>query len=147
MEQPSSHSGRTSHGSPERTNRIGDPYSTTAWGPVICMSLLTFVLIASEFMPVSLLTPIAHELGTTEGQAGQAIAISGLFAILTSLFGNSALSRFDRRTVVLFYSGVIVVSGLTVALAPNYAIFMIGRALLGVTIGGFGPSPPPSWHA
>ncbi|GLQ53834.1 MFS transporter [Devosia nitrariae] len=111
--------------------------SGTTWGAVICMSLLTFVLIASEFMPVSLLTPIAQELGTTEGQAGQAIAISGLFAIVTSLFGNSLLSHFDRRTVVLSYSGLIVISGLTVALAPNYAIFMVGRALLGVAIGGF----------
>ncbi|MEO8686538.1 MAG: MFS transporter, partial [Devosia sp.] len=110
---------------------------STTWGAVVCMSLLTFVLIASEFMPVSLLTPIAQELGTTEGQAGQAIAISGLFAIITSLFGNSVLSRLDRRTVVLLYTGLIVISGLIVALAPNYTVFMAGRALLGVAIGGF----------
>jgi predicted MFS family arabinose efflux permease len=37
------------------------------------MSLCVFVLIVSEFMPVSLLTPIAHELRITEGQAGQEI--------------------------------------------------------------------------
>lgn len=109
----------------------------TAWGAVTCMSLLTFVLVASEFMPVSLLTPIAAELGTSEGGAGQAIAISGLFAIVTSLFGNSLLSRLDRRTVVLLYTGVLIVSGLSVALAPNYAVFMVGRALVGVAIGGF----------
>jgi predicted MFS family arabinose efflux permease len=36
-----------------------------------------FVLIASEFLPVSLLTPIAGELNITEGLAGQGIAISG----------------------------------------------------------------------
>lgn len=39
----------------------------TQWAAVTCLSLLTFVLIASEFMPVSLLTPIANELGITEG--------------------------------------------------------------------------------
>jgi hypothetical protein len=39
----------------------------TSWGAVICMSLLTFVLVASEFMPVSLLTPIARGLGISEG--------------------------------------------------------------------------------
>ncbi len=109
----------------------------TAWGAVTCLSLLTFVLVASEFMPVSLLTPIAAELGITEGGAGQAIAISGLFAIATSLFGNSLLSRLDRRTVVLLYTGTLVVSGLSVALAPNYAVFMFGRALVGIAIGGF----------
>lgn len=31
------------------------------------MTLCVFVLIASEFMPVSLLTPIARDLGVTEG--------------------------------------------------------------------------------
>jgi len=111
--------------------------SRTAWPAIVCMSLLTFVLIASEFMPVSLLTPIARDLGTTEGQAGQAIAISGLFAIVTSLFGNAFLSRLDRRNVVLLYTGILILSGLVVAFAPNYAVFMIGRALVGIAIGGF----------
>jgi predicted MFS family arabinose efflux permease len=100
------------------------------------MSLLTFVLIASEFMPVSLLTPIARDLGISEGQAGQAIAISGFFAIVTSLFGNALLSRLDRRTVVLLYTGVLIGSGVMVAGAPNYVVFMLGRALVGVAIGG-----------
>jgi predicted MFS family arabinose efflux permease len=109
----------------------------TRWGAVVCMSLLTFVLISSEFMPVSLLSPIARDLGITEGQAGQAIAISGFFAIITSLFGNSLLSKLDRRTVVLAYTGILVLSGVTVALAPDYPLFMVGRALVGVAIGGF----------
>lgn len=111
--------------------------TASAWGAVICLSLFTFVLIASEFMPVSLLTPIAGELGITEGQAGQAISISGLFAVVTSLFGNSLLAKLDRRTAVFLYSGVLIVSGLAVAFAPNYFVFMLGRALIGVSIGGF----------
>ena len=52
------------------------------WGAVICMSLMTFTLVASEFMPVSLLTPIAEDLAITEGQAGMAIAVSGFFAVV-----------------------------------------------------------------
>ncbi|VED37277.1 major facilitator superfamily protein [Escherichia coli] len=47
------------------------------------MTLCVFVLIASEFMPVSLLTPITRDLGVTEGLAGQGIAISGALAVLT----------------------------------------------------------------
>ncbi|WP_310218052.1 MFS transporter [Neorhizobium sp. 2083] len=109
----------------------------SAWSAVFCLSLLTFVLVASEFMPVSLLTPIAADLGISEGQAGQAISISGIFAVLTSLFGNVLLARFDRRTVVLIYTGLLVASGLTVTFAPNYFLFMVGRALIGISIGGF----------
>ncbi|MBZ9725028.1 MFS transporter [Mesorhizobium sp. CO1-1-11] len=109
----------------------------SAWGAVICLSLLTFVLVASEFMPVSLLTPLARDLAITEGQAGQAISVSGFFAVVTSLFGNALLSKLDRRTVVLLYTVVLVVSGLAITFAPTYPVFMFGRALIGVSIGGF----------
>ncbi|MDX8447976.1 MFS transporter [Mesorhizobium captivum] len=109
----------------------------SAWGAVTCLCLLTFVLVASEFMPVSLLTPIANELAISEGEAGQAISVSGFFAVVTSLFGNALLSRLDRRTVVLFYTAVLVVSSLAITFAPNYLVFMFGRALIGVSIGGF----------
>jgi MFS family permease len=88
-------------------------------------------------MPVSLLTPISGALGVSEGQAGQAITMSGLFAVLTSLFGNSLLARVDRRIVVVLYTGILAASSLAVALAPNFLGFMIGRALVGIAIGGF----------
>lgn len=101
------------------------------------MTLCVMVLIASEFMPVSLLTPIASDLGITEGQAGQAIAVCGVFAVLTSLFIAAAAARFDRRAVLLCLTLVTIVSGACVAAAQNYGAFMVGRALLGVAIGGF----------
>lgn len=109
----------------------------TPWPAVACLSLLTFVLVASEFMPVSLLTPIATELGITEGQAGQSIAVSGFFAVITSLFGNTLLARLDRRHAVILYTIVLIASGIAVTFAPNYLVFMFGRALIGVSIGGF----------
>lgn len=109
----------------------------SAWPSVVCLSLLAFVLVASEFLPVSLLTPIAQELGITEGQAGQAIAVSGFFAVVTSLFGNTLLGQLDRRLVVVFYTAMLVVSGLAVTFAPNFLVFMIGRALIGISVGGF----------
>jgi predicted MFS family arabinose efflux permease len=108
-----------------------------AWGAVLSMSLGVVVLIASEFLPVSLLTPIAETLRITEGQAGQAISISGVFAVLTSLFSSSLVTRFDRRAVTLFFTSLLIVSGAIVALAPTYMVMMAGRALLGVAIGGF----------
>ena len=101
------------------------------------MALCVMVLIASEFMPVSLLTPIASDLRMTEGVAGQAISISGVFAVLTSLIIAGVTARLDRRTVLLSLTGLMIVSGTVVAMAPNSLILMLGRAFLGVTIGGF----------
>jgi predicted MFS family arabinose efflux permease len=94
-------------------------------------------LIASEFMPISLLSPIASDLRVTEGQAGQAIAMSGVFAVLTSLFISSATRGLDRRSLLLCLTGVMIASGVIVAFAANYSVFMVGRALIGVVIGGF----------
>lgn len=110
---------------------------STSWGGVYALSLGAFVLIASEFMPVSLLTPIANELHISEGQAGQAISVSGAFAVLTSLFISALAGRLDRKILLLLLTCVMIVSGTVVAMAPDYEIFMVGRALIGVVIGGF----------
>jgi predicted MFS family arabinose efflux permease len=108
-----------------------------AWGAVLALSLAVFALVASEFMPVSLLTPLATDLQVTEGQAGQAISISGFFAILASLFASSVAGKLDRKILLLVMTALMVVSGTVVSLAPNYLVFMVGRALIGVAIGGF----------
>ena len=41
---------------------------TGGWGAVFALTLCVATLIASEFMPVSLLTPIAADLRMTEGR-------------------------------------------------------------------------------
>ena len=88
---------------------------TQTWSAVGSMALCVALLIASEFMPVSLLTPIAHDLGTTEGMAGQTIG-----------------GRFDRRHVLMGLTVLMLVSLVVIAEAPNLGILMVARALLGI---------------
>ncbi|MFC5549630.1 MFS transporter [Massilia aerilata] len=108
-----------------------------AWGAVFAMALGAFVLVASEFMPVSLLTPVAADLHISEGQAGQAISVSGAFALVTSLFIAPLAGRLDRKLLLLALTLMMMVSGTVAAFAPDYTVFMIGRAFIGVAIGGF----------
>ncbi|MCP1440673.1 DHA1 family purine ribonucleoside efflux pump-like MFS transporter [Erwinia persicina] len=108
-----------------------------AWGAVFSMALGVVVLIASEFMPVSLLTPIAQGLGISQGHAGQAISVSGFFAVLTSLLNTPLTGRFDRKKVLIAFTLLLALSGLTVTFSTNGLMFMVGRALLGIAIGGF----------
>jgi predicted MFS family arabinose efflux permease len=108
-----------------------------AWSAVGSMTLCVAMLIASEFMPVSLLTPIAADLHATEGMTGQAISISGLFAVITSFFIATVAGRFDRRHVMIILTGLMSTSLILIAMAPNFAVLMVARALLGVVIGGF----------
>ncbi|MEH8142023.1 MFS transporter [Aeromonas veronii] len=101
------------------------------------MSLCVALLIAAEFMPVSLLTPIATDLGASNGMAGLAISISGLFAVPTSLLIAHLSHRLDRRHVLMSLAALMLTSLVVIALSPNFAVLMVARALLGVVIGGF----------
>lgn len=107
------------------------------WSGVFAMTLCVFALIASEFMPVSLLTPIATDLNVTEGLAGQGIAISGAFAVITSLTISRLAGNMNRKTLLLVLTAIMAISGAIVALAQNYTVYMLGRALIGLVIGGF----------
>jgi predicted MFS family arabinose efflux permease len=107
------------------------------WGGVFAMTLCAFALVASEFMPVSLLTPVAADLRISEGLAGQAISVSGVFAVLTSLFISVLAGKANRKALLLGMTGLMFLSAPIIALAPNYAAYMAGRVLLGVAIGGF----------
>lgn len=107
------------------------------WSGVFAMTLCVFVLIASEFMPVSLLTPIARDLGVTEGLAGQGIAISGGLALLTSLTMSSIVGNLNRKVLLLGMTVLMAMSGMIISLSSSYLVYMVGRALIGIAIGGF----------
>ena len=110
---------------------------TAAWGAVLSMALCVAMLIASEFMPVSLLTPMAEGLRASEGQTGQAISISGIFAVAASILVTTVAGKLDRKWVLIAMTALMLASLILVAGAPNFAVLMIGRALLGICIGGF----------
>ena len=119
---------------PAATAAPGQP---SQWSGVFAMALCVFALIASEFMPVSLLTPIAADLRVSEGMAGQAIAVSGAFAVVTSLAAPVLARRMDRKSLLLWMTASMAVSGALIAFAQDYAMYMMGRVLIGVSVGGF----------
>lgn len=118
------------------TNSV-DQKSPAHWGGVFAMTLCVFALIASEFMPVSLLTPIARSLTVTEGLTGQGIAISGAFAVITSLFISRMAGTLNRKILLLGLTFMMAISGAVIAMAPNFLTYMTGRALIGIVVGGF----------
>ncbi|MDR7345334.1 putative MFS family arabinose efflux permease [Pantoea alhagi] len=120
-----------------RKKNTGSGKQPAHWGGVFAMTLCVFALIASEFMPVSLLTPMAQTLRVTEGMAGQGIAISGAFAVVTSLFISVLAGTLNRKTLLLGLTCIMAISGAVIAMAPNYLTYMAGRALIGIVVGGF----------
>ena len=108
-----------------------------AWRAVWSLGLGVFGLITAEFLPASLLTPMASSLGVTEGVAGQTVTATALVALVTGLLITSATKSIDRRWVLMFFTLLQIISSLLVAFAPSLQVLLMGRLLLGVAIGGF----------
>lgn len=88
-------------------------------------------------MPISLLTPIAHEFAISDGQAGHMIAVTGTVAVFTSLVIGTIIHTIDRKFVLIILSTLTLVSCSLVACASNFAMMIAGRATLGIALGGF----------
>lgn len=107
------------------------------WSAVFSLFMGVTSLVAAEFTPISLLTPIARDLAITEGMAGQTVTIVGIFAVLTSLLLSPLTKGINRRAVLLTFSALLLISNVLVSIAYNYTVLMIGRGLLGICVGGF----------
>ncbi|AOB33263.1 MFS transporter [Bordetella sp. H567] len=118
-------------------NEPGRSPERPAWQAVFSMSLGVFGLVTAEFLPASLLTPMAADLKVTEGVAGQAVTATAAVALITSLLIATATRRIDRRHVLLAFSMLLIASNLLVAFAPSLPALLLGRVLLGIAIGGF----------
>ncbi|GHC21075.1 MFS transporter [Aidingimonas halophila] len=111
--------------------------SRAAWSAVFSLTLVVFSLVMAEFLPASLLTPMADSLAISESQAGQAVTVTAVLALLSGLLVTSATRRLDRRHVLLGFSVLMIVSSLSAAVAPSLAWLLVGRTLLGIALGGF----------
>ena len=106
--------------------------------PVI-LGLFTGVtaLIASEFIPVSLLTPISEGLGITPGTAGQTVTAVGAAPFITSLLIAPLLPKTDRGRLLLLFTFLTALSNALIAWTDSVAVHFLARALLGFCVGGF----------
>jgi predicted MFS family arabinose efflux permease len=103
----------------------------------LCTGAGVFGLIVAEFLPASLLTPMAASLGVSEGMAGQAVTATALVALFTGLLITTATRNIDRRWVLMFFSVLQIISSMMVAFAGSLEFLLLGRLLLGIAIGGF----------
>ncbi len=113
------------------------PPTRPLWTPVLSIAFVVAALITSEFLPVSLLTPIAHDLNISQGAAGQMITATSVFAVITSLIVTSVTRTLDRKIVLLACSVALALSNVLVALAPGLTMLMLARVFLGIAMGGF----------
>lgn len=107
------------------------------WAAIGSLSLGVFGLVTAEFLPASLLTPMAADLGISNGAAGQTVTATAVVGAIAAPALPVLTRRIDRRWVMLALSALLVVSNLMAALASSLPALLLARVLLGVALGGF----------
>lgn len=111
--------------------------ASPAWPAVVSLSLGVFGLVTAEFLPVSLLTPLAADLGISVGAAGQAVTATAIIGAIAAPTMAIFTKGIDRRHVMWAFSIALIISNLISAFASNFAMLLTARILLGVALGGF----------
>lgn len=108
-----------------------------SWMGVVALMIGVFALVTSEFLPASLLSPIASGLGISEGTAGQAVTATALVGIFAGPAIGPLFPRLDRRMLLVALAVLATASNVLVAVAPAFWLLVIARLFLGAAIAGF----------
>lgn len=117
---------------------VGDAAPVSAaWMAVFSLAMGVFGLLTAEYLPASLLTPMAVDLGVSEALAGQAVTVTAVVALFAGLLVPGLTRALDRRVVLLGFSTLMIASNLLVALSSSMAVLLVMRISLGIALGGF----------
>ena len=98
---------------------------------VALLVLLGFVLGCSEFIVIGIESNLAEEMGVSLATAGQLISLFALpYAVMTPVLAL-ATGRFRRYSVMLAYLVIFCIGNVLSAFAPNFAMLLAARVLLG----------------
>jgi DHA1 family purine ribonucleoside efflux pump-like MFS transporter len=118
---------------PRNMARSGD----ANWAGIASLTLGVFGLVTAEFLPASLLTAMAADLGVSDGAAGQAVTATAAVGAVAALTIPVLTRAIDRKKVILALTALLVLSNVLAATANNLPVLIAARALLGVALGGF----------
>jgi len=107
------------------------------YGALVAVMLLSFLLVTAELLPNGVLTEMAASLGVTPGQAGQTVTVTALIGFIAAPTIGLIFPRLDRRTLLVVMAIAAGVSGVLAGLAPNLALVLVSRFLLGAAISAF----------
>lgn len=113
------------------------PIERPNWPAIASLALGVFGMVTAEFLPASLLTAMASNLGVSEGAAGQTVTVTAMVGAVAAPAMPLLTRRFDRRVVMLALSLLLLLSNTLAATATSLLCLLISRAMLGVALGGF----------
>ena len=122
---------------PQAPGPVAPAASGARWAGVASLGLGVFALVTAEFLPASLLTAMANDLGVTDGAAGQAVTATALVAAVAAPVIPLATHRLDRKRVLLALTALLLLSNVLAVASASLPVLLVARVLLGVALGGF----------
>lgn len=122
---------------PDSVTRDSREPSSSAWVAVFSLAMGVFGLLTAEYLPASLLTPMAADLGVSEALAGQAVTVTAVVALFAGLLVPRLTRSIDRRLVLLGFTALMILSNALVALSSSMGVLLVMRVVLGIALGGF----------
>nr|WP_273333071.1 MFS transporter [Acinetobacter populi] len=108
-----------------------------SWLAILSVALSAFALVTGEFLAVGVLNEIAHDFQISIGTAGWTVTITAITGMFSALLIPLSAKSLDRRYLLLILMVIMVIANLLTALASNFTLVLLGRLLLGISIGGF----------
>lgn len=112
-------------------------WSLKTWFAVSSMAATSFALVSAEFLPAGLLTPMARDLGISEGAAGQVVTATASVGAVMALLSNVLIGKLNRKLVLMGLMALAILSNLLAAVGTEFWQILIGRAGLGIALSGF----------
>ncbi|MEU2423120.1 MFS transporter [Streptomyces sp. NPDC007851] len=104
---------------------------------LIALALGGFGIGLTEFGIVGLLPEVADDFGVSESAAGYLVSVYALSVAVGALALTAAISRFDRKKVLVGLMTLFIAGNLISAIAPTYELLMVGRIVAALCHGAF----------
>ncbi|MFP8903489.1 MFS transporter [Streptomyces atacamensis] len=107
------------------------------WLAVVSVMLGIFSIVTTEILPIGLLTMIGSSFTVSDGMAGLMMTMPGFLAAVSAPVVTVATARIDRRLMLCVFMFLLAVANFLAAVASDYWLVLLSRAVVGIVIGGF----------
>ncbi|WP_370374328.1 MFS transporter [Catenulispora sp. GP43] len=108
-----------------------------SWLGVAAITASLFTFVTTEMMPVGLLTPMSSSLHVALGVAGLMVTLYGVSSGLGVPFIVAWTRHVNRRLLLTALLAILAVGNLVTAAAPDFALVMAIRLIMGFANGAF----------
>lgn len=111
--------------------------------PLAGITVAAFMFSSSEFMPVALLTDIAHSFTVSEAQAGMIISVYAWVVMILSLPLMMLASRIEFKRLLLLVVAVFALGQFLSSISSSYFMLMASRIVVACAHAIFWSIAPP----